>query len=75
MKLFKTDDFPIKNDVARHFAQCFKTPSGRQVLAYLQQITTKRALPPSATEAELRALEASRALVLRIDRLIEESSL
>ena len=75
MKLFKSEENTFPNDIARQFAACFKSPSGRQVLAYLHRITTERALPPTASEAELRALEATRALILRIDRLIQENSL
>lgn len=75
MKLFKSEEVSFPGDIARQFALCFKSPSGKQVLAYLHHITTERALPPTASEAELRALEATRALILRIDRLIQENSL
>ena len=75
MKLFKTEEEPFPNNIAHQFALCFKSPSGRQVLSYLHHITTERALPPTASEAELRALEATRALILRIDRLIQENSI
>lgn len=49
----------------------FETSEGREVLAWLHQITTLRALPDTAPEAQLRALNAQRNLVAIIIERIE----
>ncbi|MDR0319135.1 MAG: hypothetical protein LBH81_00125 [Rickettsiales bacterium] len=55
----------------KNYAQCFATHSGAQVLKHLRSITIERYLGPDATEAQLRGLEAQRALVHQIEAMIE----
>ncbi|MCL2629530.1 MAG: hypothetical protein FWD33_02470 [Alphaproteobacteria bacterium] len=55
----------------KNFAQCFSTNTGAQVLKHLRSITIERYLGPNATEAQLRSLEAQRALVHQILNLVE----
>lgn len=49
----------------------FETDAGREVLAWLHQITTLRCLPDTASEAQLRALNGQRNLVAIIAERIE----
>ena len=62
----------VRSEVAKACARCFKTPSGKRVLSYLEGITRARVLGSGATDAELRFLEGQRALVAHLARLIEE---
>lgn len=54
-----------------NFARCFSTSAGVAVMAHLRRITIERVLGPNATDAELRGLEAQRALVHQIESIIE----
>ena len=56
-------------EIEKNYFKCFKTPAGEQVLAHLKSITIDRFLGANATEAELRSLEAGRALVNMIIKL------
>ena len=56
-------------EIEKNYARCFNTPAGERVLEHLRSITIGRFLGPNATEAELRGLEAQRALVHTICRL------
>ncbi|MDR1826094.1 MAG: hypothetical protein LBQ49_00195 [Rickettsiales bacterium] len=56
-------------EVEKNFGRCFNTPAGEFVLKHLCGITTERYLGANATEAELRGLEAQRALVHMIMKL------
>lgn len=58
-------------ETEKNFARTFNTPSGRAVLEHLRRITVERVLGPNATDAELRGLEAQRALVHQIEQLSE----
>lgn len=58
-------------ETEKNFARTFNTPSGRAVLEHLRKITVERVLGPKATDAELRGLEAQRALVHQIEQLSE----
>ena len=60
----------MKNDTEKNYARCFCTPAGDAVLQHLRDITIERFLGTNATESELRALEAQRALVHQIYALI-----
>ncbi|MDR0449163.1 MAG: hypothetical protein LBG89_01730 [Rickettsiales bacterium] len=55
----------------KNYTQCFNTHPGAQVLKHLRSITIERYLGANATEAELRTLEAQRALVHQIETQIE----
>jgi hypothetical protein len=55
------------------FADCFKTPSGAIVLAYLRKYFVQDILAPSATDAELRFREGQRSIVGIIDTRIKEA--
>lgn len=56
-------------DLEKFFVRTFETPSGHTVLEHLRKITVERTLGPNATDAELRWLEAQRALVHQIEHL------
>ena len=58
-------------NIEHDYARTFCTPSGAIVLAHLRKITIERVLGPNATDAELRGLEAQRALVHQIENFIE----
>ncbi len=56
-------------EIEKSYARTFNTPSGAVVLQHLRKITIERVLGPNATDAELRSLEAQRALVHQIETL------
>lgn len=58
------------SDTEINYARCFGTPAGANVLSHLRRITIERVLGATATDAELRGLEAQRALVHQIENLI-----
>lgn len=57
--------------IERLFARLFTTEDGKKALAYLQNITFKRALGPDTSEYQLRYLEGQRSLVATILKIIE----
>jgi hypothetical protein len=59
----------------KNYTQCFSTFAGAQVLKHLRSITIERYLGANATDAELRSLEAQRALVHIIENMIEKGKL
>ncbi len=73
-------DIPVAPDAAtpseleRAAAAVHASPSGRLLLDHLAQRTLSRALPPSASDAELRHLEGQRALIHDIKILIERGN-
>ena len=58
-------------EIEKIFARTFGSADGRAVLAHLRKITIERILGANATDAELRGLEAQRALVHQIEQLSE----
>ena len=58
-------------DIEQNYARTFSTAAGAAVMRHLRQITIERVLGTNATDAELRGLEAQRALVHQIENLIE----
>ena len=58
-------------EIEKNFARALGTSDGRAVLIHLRKITIERVLGPNATDAELRGLEAQRALVHQIEQLSE----
>ena len=58
-------------DLEKNYARTFASPNGVVVLSHLRKITIERVLGPNASDAELRGLEAQRALVHQIENLIE----
>ena len=56
-------------DLEKNFVRTFNTPSGRVVLEHLRKITVERTYGPNASDAELRWVEAQRALVHQIERM------
>ncbi|MBP3316057.1 MAG: hypothetical protein J6L70_00435 [Alphaproteobacteria bacterium] len=58
-------------ELDKNYARTFCTPHGAVVLAHLRKITIERVLGPNATDAELRGLEAQRAIVHQIENLVE----
>ena len=61
----------MKREIEKNYTRCFNTPDGMAVLKHLRSITIERFLGPNATDAELRSLEAGRALVHQIESLIQ----
>lgn len=58
-------------DIEQNYARTFSTAAGITVLKHLRKITIERVLGPDATDAQLRGLEAQRALVHQIEIMIE----
>lgn len=56
-------------DLEQNYARCFGTAAGAAVLAHLRRVTIERTLGPNSTDAELRGLEAQRALVHQMENL------
>ncbi len=61
----------MNKEINKNYTRCFGTPAGAVVLKHLREITIERFLGANATDAELRGLEAQRALVHQIEILIE----
>lgn len=61
----------MMDDIEQNYARCFSTAAGASVLKHLRKITIERTLGPSATDAELRGLEAQRALVHQMETLCQ----
>jgi hypothetical protein len=60
------DSTAVRTGIYKNYARCFATADGAAVLDHLRSITVGRFLGANATEAELRSLEAQRALVHQI---------
>ncbi len=58
-------------EIEKSYARIFSSAPGIMVLNHLRKITIERVLGANATDAELRSLEAQRALVHQIETLIE----
>ena len=58
-------------DIEQNYARTFSTAAGVAVLNHLRKITIERVLGPDATDAQLRGIEAKRALVHQIEIMIE----
>ena len=56
-------------EIEKQYVRCFNTAAGEAVLEHLCSITIARHLGTNASEAELRALEAQRALVHMIIKM------
>lgn len=61
----------MNKDLEQNYARTFSTASGAMVLQHLRKITIERTLGPNATDAELRGIEAQRALVHQIENMIQ----
>ena len=61
----------MTKETEQNSTRAFSTAAGVAVLAHLRRITIERVLGPNATDAELRGLEAQRALVHQIEAMIE----
>ncbi len=61
----------MDNEISIAFKKCFSDYYCKVVLDYLRKITIERVLGVSATEAELRSLEAQRALVKLIQNKVD----
>lgn len=59
------------DSVAQCAARLFMGPDGQDLLAFLRRETKERALGPEASDGALRYLEGQRALVQRIETLID----
>jgi len=58
-------------DIEKSFARAFSSVDGARVIAHLRSITIERFMGSNATDAELRGLEAQRALVHQIETLTQ----
>ncbi len=58
------------SDIAKNYARTFASPSGRNVIAHMRQITIERTFGPNASDAELRWAAAQAAFVHQIESLI-----
>lgn len=61
-------------ETEQNYARAFSTAAGRAVLAHLRKITIERVLGADATDAQLRGLEAQRALVHQIESMISRGA-
>lgn len=61
-------------ETEQNYARAFSTAAGRAVLAHLRKITIERVLGADATDAQLRGLEAQRALVHQIENMISRGA-
>lgn len=61
--------------IAHNYARALGSDAGRAVMAHLRSITIERWLGPGATDAELRSLEAQRALVHQIEQLVRRGQM
>lgn len=61
----------MATEIEKNFARVFNSSDGHAVLAHLRKITIERVLGPNASDAELRGIEAQRALVHQIEQLSE----
>lgn len=62
------------NEIEKHYARIFNTPSGKQVLNHLRSITKERVMGQNATNEELRWWAAQNALVSQIENLIKRGN-
>ncbi len=62
------------NEIEKHYARVFNTPSGKQVLNHLRNITKERVVGQNATNEELRWWVAQNALVSQIENLIKRGN-
>lgn len=62
------------NDIEKHYARIFNTPSGKQVLNHLRNITTERALGQNVSDNDLRWWAAQVALVHQIENFIKRGN-
>ena len=61
----------MSENIEHDYARTFCTLSGARVIAHLRKITIERVLGANATDAELRGVEAQRALVHQIENMID----
>ena len=62
------------NEIEKHYARVFNTPSGKQVLNHLRNITKERVVGQNVTNEELRWWAAQNALVSQIENLIKRGN-
>lgn len=58
-------------DTEQNYARAFSTAAGAAVMQHLRKITIERVLGADASDAQLRSLEAQRALVHQMENMIE----
>ncbi len=62
------------NEIEKHYARIFNTPSGKQVLNHLRSITKERVMGQNASDDELRWWAAQIAFVHQIENLIKRGN-
>ena len=62
------------NEIEKHYARVFNTPSGKQVLNHLRSITKERVMGQNATNEDLRWWAAQSALVYQIENLVKRGN-
>ena len=62
------------NEIEKHYARIFNTPSGKQVFNHLCSITKERVMGQNASDEDLRWWAAQTALVHQIEHLIKRGN-
>ena len=62
------------NDIEKYYARTFNTPSGKQVIKHLREITIERVFGQNVSNEELRWWTAQNALVHQIESFIKRGN-
>lgn len=62
------------NDIEKHYMRVFNSPSGKQVLNHLRNITIERIIGQNISNEDLRWWAAQNALVHQIENLIQRGN-
>ena len=62
------------NEIEKHYARIFNTPSGNQVLNHLRALTIERVIGQNVSDNELRWWAAQNALVHQIENFIKRGN-
>jgi hypothetical protein len=62
------------NDIEKHYARIFNTPSGKQVLNHLRNITIERNIGQNISDNDLRWWAGQVALVHQIENIVKRGN-
>ena len=62
------------NDIEKHYARIFNTPSGKQVLNHLRNITIERNMGQNISDNDLRWWAGQVALVHQIENIVKRGN-
>ncbi len=62
------------NDIEKHYARIFNTPSGKQVLKHLRNITIERNVGQNISDNDLRWWAGQIALVHQIENIVKRGN-